>query len=143
MTTLTAPPKTSIFSGKYQADPVHSYFGFAVRYQGVSLFRGTFSEVEAKLSEEEGYLSLWGQAAVEGISITTPQAFRDHVLSEEFFYAQEHPNITFRSDDIQLEEDGTAVVKGELTIRGETRDVTARAHIPSPMKTPLGTCEVL
>ena len=34
-TTATTP----LQGGTYNADPVHSSFGFAVRYQGVSLFR--------------------------------------------------------------------------------------------------------
>ena len=44
MSTTTTP-----LAGTYVADPVHSSFGFAVRYQGVSIFRGTLDEVDAKL----------------------------------------------------------------------------------------------
>ena len=40
MTTAATP-----LAGTYTADPVHSSFGFAVRYQGVSIFRGTLDEV--------------------------------------------------------------------------------------------------
>ena len=45
----TATPTT--LDGTYTADPVHSSFGFAVRYQGVSLFRGTLEEVNATLND--------------------------------------------------------------------------------------------
>src|SRR5439155_16567871 len=44
MTTATQP-----LTDVYNADPVHSSFGFAVVYQGSSTFRGTFDEVSATL----------------------------------------------------------------------------------------------
>ncbi|MEA2227121.1 MAG: hypothetical protein QOF04_751, partial [Solirubrobacteraceae bacterium] len=42
---------TTPLCGTYTADPIHSSFGFAVRYQGVSLFRGTLSDVTATLAD--------------------------------------------------------------------------------------------
>jgi polyisoprenoid-binding protein YceI len=115
MSTATA------LSGSYVADPVHSSFGFAVRYQGVSLFKGTLSEVRATL--DDGRLE--GAAKVESISIRTPEQFRAHVLSPEFFDAANHPEVTFTSSDVDLRDDGTVTVQGELTIKGITRPVTA------------------
>ena len=108
-------------SGTYAADPVHSSFAFSVRYQGVSLFKGSLDEVDAKLVDGK----LEGAAKVESISIRTPEQFRAHVLSAEFFDAANHPTVDFRSDDVELGEDGTAKVEGELTIKGITRPVTA------------------
>jgi polyisoprenoid-binding protein YceI len=107
--------------GTYTADPVHSSFGFAVRYQGVSLFRGTLDEVEATLTDGR----LEGRAKVESISIRTPDQFRAHVLSAEFFDAENHPEVIFTSSDVDLSDDGTVAVEGELTIKGITRPVTA------------------
>jgi len=115
MTTATT------LSGTYTADPVHSSFGFAVRYQGVSLFKGTLSEVDAKLVDGR----LDGAAKVESISIRTPEQFRAHVLSPEFFDAANHPTVDFRSNDVELGENGVAKVEGELTIKGITRPITA------------------
>src|SRR3712207_8474925 len=108
-TTATTP-----FAGTYTADPVHSSFGFAVRYQGVSLFRGTLTDVAATLADGR----LEGTAKVESISIRTPEQFRAHVLSPEFFDAEGHPEVRFASSDVELREDGTARVSGELTIKG-------------------------
>ena len=116
MSTTTSP-----LAGTYNADPVHSNFGFAVRYQGVSLFKGTLDEVDAKLVD--GHLE--GSAKVESISIRTPEQFRAHVLGAEFFDAANHPEVTFTSNDLDLRDDGTAKVAGELTIKGITRPVEA------------------
>ena len=112
---------TTPFAGTYAADPIHSSFGFAVRYQGVSLFKGSLDEVDAKLVDGK----LEGSAKVESISIRTPEQFRAHVLSAEFFDAANHPEVTFSSSSLDLREDGTAEVDGELTIKGITRPVHA------------------
>jgi polyisoprenoid-binding protein YceI len=117
MATATTP----LLSSTYNADPVHSSFGFAVRYQGVSLFKGTLNEVAATLTDGR----LEGAAKVESISIRTPDQFRQHVLSGEFFDAENHPEVTFTSNDFDLGDDGTAKVAGELTIKGITRPVEA------------------
>src|SRR5918992_1602539 len=104
MSTATA------LQGTYTADPVHSSFGFSVRYQGVSLFRGTLDEVEATLTDGR----LEGRARVASISIRTPEQFRAHVLSAEFFDAENHPEVIFTSNDVDLRDDGTLSVELSL-----------------------------
>jgi polyisoprenoid-binding protein YceI len=115
-------------SGTYNADPVHSSFGFAVRYQGVSLFKGTLDEVNATLADGR----LEGTAKVESISIRTPEQFRAHVLSGEFFDAENHPEVKFASSSIDVADDGTATVQGELTIKGITKPVEAKGTWTEP-----------
>ena len=123
MTSTTMP-----FEGTYTVDPIHSSFGFAVRYQGVSLFRGSLDEVGATLNDGR----LEGAAKVESISIRTPDQFRAHVLGEEFFDAANHPEVTFASSSLDLREDGTAELDGELTIKGIARPVTAAGTWVAP-----------
>jgi polyisoprenoid-binding protein YceI len=122
-TTTTAP-----LAGTYAADPIHSSFGFAVRYQGVSIFRGTLGDVSATLTDGR----LEGSAKVESISIKQPEQFRAHVLSGEFFDAANHPEVTFSSSDLDLSDDGTAKVRGELTIKGITKPVEAQGTWIAP-----------
>jgi polyisoprenoid-binding protein YceI len=112
---------TTTLEGTFNADPIHSSFGFAVKYQNVSLFRGTLGEVAATLVDGK----LEGTAQVESISIRTPEQFRAHVLSPEFFDVENHPTVTFVSNDLDLADDGTAKATGDLTIRGVTNTVTA------------------
>jgi polyisoprenoid-binding protein YceI len=123
MATTYAP-----LAGTYTADPVHSSFGFAVRYQGVSLFRGTLNDVSATLADGR----LEGTAKVESISIRTPEQFRAHVLGGEFFDDDNHPEVRFVSSDLDLGEDGDATVDGELTIKGITHPVQATGTWTAP-----------
>ena len=129
MTTATQP-----LAGTYKADPIHSSFGFAVKHMGVSTFRGTFSDVDATLAD--GVLE--GRAEVESISIVNPADFRAHVLGPDFFDAANHPEVVFRSTSIDLDEDGTATVHGELTIKGITREVVAAGTWTPPAESPYG-----
>ncbi len=122
MSTATA------LKGTYTADPVHSSFGFSVRYQGVSLFRGTLDDVQATLTDGR----LEGRAKVESISIRTPEQFRAHVLSGEFFDAENHPEVVYTSNDLDVSDDGTVSVDGELTIKGITRPVEATGTWTAP-----------
>jgi polyisoprenoid-binding protein YceI len=126
---------STALAGTYAADPVHSSFGFAVRYQGVSLFRGTLDDVTASLADGR----LEGSAKVESISIRTPEQFRAHVLSAEFFDAEQHPEVTFTSSELDLADDGTARVAGELTIKGITRPVEATGTWIAPAADAFGS----
>ena len=130
MATQTVP-----FTGAYVADPIHSSFGFAVRHMGVSAFRGTLEDVDAVLRPLDGRLALTGTARVESISIQNPPELRAHVLSPEFFDAERHPEIRFRSTEVELDDDGQARVRGELTIKGITREVTATGTWVAPQET--------
>ncbi len=120
MTTAVQP-----FSGTYNADPVHSSFGFAVRYSGVADYRGTLDDVRASLTAGDDGLALEGAARAESISIQDPPQFRAHVLGPEFFDVEHHPEVGFRSTQVELSDDGAARVEGELTVAGVTRPVVA------------------
>jgi polyisoprenoid-binding protein YceI len=130
MSTTTTP-----LGGSYVADPVHSSFGFAVRYQGVSLFKGTLSEVDAKLVDGR----LEGAAKAESISIRTPEQFRAHVLGAEFFDAENHPEVQFASTQVDLRDDGSAAVEGDLTIKGITKPIQATGTWTAPAPDAFGS----
>lgn len=123
MSTVTTPS-----SSTFVADPVHSSFGFAVKYQGVSLYRGSLEDVTASLANGR----LEGSARVESISIRTPDQFRSHVLAEDFFDAEKHPEVKFASSQVAVGDDGTATVDGELTIKGIAKPVKATGSWTAP-----------
>ena len=107
-------------AGTYGFDPVHSTIGFAVKHNGVSTFRGSFEQLDATL--EDGVLV--GTAQVDSVKTAIPD-LKGHLVSPEFFNAEQTPTITFRSTEIRAAEDGTVEVDGDLTIRGITKPVTA------------------
>jgi polyisoprenoid-binding protein YceI len=134
MSTVAAQP----FSGTYRAQPEPSTFAFAVRHSGVFWFRGSLSDVAATLRGDGGAPTLEGSARVDSISVVEPAAMRASVLGPEFFDAERHPEIAFRSTAVRLDGDGRAEVDGELTIRGVTRPVTASGHYAPPRQASFG-----
>jgi polyisoprenoid-binding protein YceI len=127
MTTAVQP-----FAGTYVTDPVHSTFGFAVQYAGVGRFRGTFDDVSATLTAGDDELVLEGTARAESISIREPEQFRAHVLGSDFFDADNHAEVTFRSTKIELADDGTLQLEGELTIAGKAKPIVASGTWTEP-----------
>jgi polyisoprenoid-binding protein YceI len=129
---MTTTTQVKALDRTFQADPVHSSFGFAVKHMDISTFRGTLSDVEATLAPGDEGPVLEGAARVESISIHEPAEFRAHVLGPEFFDSENHPEVTFRSTRLDLADDGSADVEGELTIRGITRAVVAKGTWVEP-----------
>ncbi|HEY6888330.1 MAG TPA: YceI family protein [Solirubrobacter sp.] len=129
---------TQPFSGTFRAQPEPSSFAFAVRHTGVFWFRGSLSDVTATLRGDGDTLALEGAARVESVSVTEPAAMRASVLGPEFFDAEHHPEITFRSTELRLADDGRAEVDGELTIRGVTRPVSAGGSYSAPRASSFG-----
>src|SRR4051812_20936400 len=128
------------FLGTYRAQPLPSSFAFAVRHSGVFWYRGSLSDVAATLhgGGDGDALALEGSARVDSISVVEPSAMRASVLGPDFFDAERHPEITFRSTAVRLADDGRAEVDGELTIRGVTRPVSASGHYALPRPTSFG-----
>ena len=94
---------TDLLTGDFDADCVHSSFQFAVRHMNVSTFRASFRDVDARLTAGEGQVHLEGAARVESISIADPPEFREHVVrGADFFDADNHPELRFRSTRVDL-----------------------------------------
>ncbi|HEY7537869.1 MAG TPA: YceI family protein [Gaiellaceae bacterium] len=126
------------FVGTYDLDPVHSSFHFAVTHI-VSTFRASFGDVDGRLVAEEGTITLTASARVESLSIVDPPEFREHVVrGADFFQADDYPELTFRSTEIELRDDGSTTVTGDLTIRGVTRRVSAEGTYRAPIEDPFG-----
>ncbi len=110
-------------TGTYVVDPVHSSINFAIAHNGVATFRSGFAAYEARLTGGEE-AKLEGTVDVAGIEIDEEQ-LRGHLLSPDFFDAGRYPQLRFSSSELSVDADGTATLRGELEIRGETREVEA------------------
>lgn len=110
--------------GTWSIDPVHSELGFTVRHMMVSKVRGKFERFEGTIVTADNSLESITTATVDMSSITTGNEQRDtHLRSEDFFDADKHPQMTYRSTGIRPQGDHF-LVDGELTIRGITKPIT-------------------
>ena len=129
---------TRPFTGTYRAQPVPSTFAFKIRHSGTFWFRGVMPEATATLRAEEDGLVLEGAAKVESITVYEPPELRAHLFAADFFDAGNHPEVSFRSTDLRLQEDGRLDLDGELTIKGITRPIAASGHWSGPRQAAFG-----
>src|ERR1700745_1559963 len=118
-TTTLAPAGTT-----WDADPIHSDVSFEVEDDGVRIFRGSSRDFDATL---EGS-ALTGSARVASVDVKDEQ-LSGHLQSPDFFDAERHPEIAFRTDQLTLAEDGTVTGAGELSIKGVTRPVELQGQL--------------
>ena len=132
-----------IADGVYELDKPHTTLQFSVRHVGVSTFRASFADIEGRLAVENSSAELSASAAVASLSIVDPPEFREHVVrGADFFAADSHPQLTFRSTSVEFDEDGTATVSGELAIRGVSGLVDATGKFFPPTEDPFGGTRV-
>lgn len=125
-------------TGTWSIDPVHSSIGFGVKHFGVSTFRGSFSAASGSLVSDGGALrSVHGTVRVENLVTEEPQ-LTGHLLSEDFFDAANHAEITFDSTSVEQLEGDRLRINGDLTIRGVTRAVELDAEVEGAGDDPYG-----
>lgn len=118
-------------AGTWNYAPVHSSAEFSVKYL-VANFRGRFNELEAKL--EDGKLS--GTVQVNSISVKDEQLV-GHLLAPDFFDAEANPTLTFESDSLEIDGDDVTLA-GKLTVKGNTRPITATGTVAGPTEGAFG-----
>lgn len=123
MTTITDTHPTYV-AGTWALDPTHSEVAFSVKHLAISKVRGTFERFTATVVTAEDPTKSTVEASIEVASVNTNQKDRDnHLRTNDFFKADEFPNITFVSSSVQLDGDDITVV-GDLSLRGVTNSVT-------------------
>ncbi|MHB1488230.1 MAG: YceI family protein [Acidimicrobiales bacterium] len=111
-------------AGTWDIDPVHSDVSFMVRHMMVSKVRGRFTTFSGEITTGENPLESSVTAEIDLASIDTGNEDRDnHVRSADFFEADAHPKMTYRSTAIRQSGD-KYILDGELTIKGVTRNVS-------------------
>ena len=109
----------SIPTGTYNVDPAHSSIGFEVRHMGIATVRGAFRKFQGSVDATGDAPVL--QGTVDVSSVDTGEAQRDgHLVSAEFFDAENHAEISFHSTGAEATGDKVRL-NGEITIKGITK----------------------
>ncbi len=110
---------------KWDFDNAHSSVEFTVRHLLVSKVRGRFTKWNGKLELDEQDLSRSNvEVDIDVASVDTHEPQRDaHLRSGDFFEAETHPRIVFKSKRVEEKGKDHLAVTGDLTIRGTTREV--------------------
>ncbi len=110
----------------WKIDPAHSEVNFKVKHLVVSTVTGTFNKFDASIetgNEDFSDAKISFEADID--SINTKNEQRDaHLKSADFFDAGNNPKMTFTSTAVEKISDYEIKVKGNLTLRGVTKEVT-------------------
>jgi polyisoprenoid-binding protein YceI len=133
-TPLIAAPAT------YRIDPEHFSIAFLVEHLGFEKVIGQFAEASGEFVYDETTSKLTsGSVEVKAASVSTHHAPRDgHVRSGDFLDAEKYPVIRFVAKDYRAGEDGNGILKGELTLLGQTHPVELTTRLNKAGKYPFG-----
>jgi polyisoprenoid-binding protein YceI len=138
VTTPSGRTLDGLVPGVWAVDPSHSEVGFTARHLMVSKVRGRFTDYEATITIAPNVLDSTVEATVSLASVETKDEKRDaHLRSADFFHADEHPTMTFRSTGIR-ENGSDFYLDGDLSIRGVTKPVTFDLEFNGVVTTPWG-----
>jgi polyisoprenoid-binding protein YceI len=117
---------TAATTSTWAIDQVHSSAEFAVQHLGISTFKGRFRHIEGRIHVDE---QDWSRSSVEAtIDVRSLDIVSDrllgHLLTADFFDADQFPTITFKSTRVEKVDDSHWRVTGDLALHGETRPVT-------------------
>jgi polyisoprenoid-binding protein YceI len=125
--------------GTFSLDPAHSEVSAVVRHLVVSKVRGGFSGTSGTITIAEDPLQSSVTASIPAETINTGVVDRDkHLRSADFLDVDNHPTLEFRSTGIVTHKGNEFVVRGELTIRGVTREVDLRVELEGVARSPWG-----
>ncbi len=118
-------------SSDWSLDKSHSGITFSVQHMLISEVTGIFKTFNVTLSSsKQDFSDAAIDAAIEVNSIDTRNERRDsHLRTDDFFNAEKFPTIKFRSTAFEKVNDRQYKIKGMLTIRDTTREVTIDASL--------------
>jgi polyisoprenoid-binding protein YceI len=136
---------TSLAAGDFVLDTTHAALLFRINHLGFADYAGRFDRFEASLS---GDAASPAQAKVEAIidmtslNIANPD-FAAELLGAGWFDADAHPQAIFRSRSIGLTGETSAIITGDLTLKGVTRPVTLSARLNGSAYDPLRRADII
>lgn len=138
------PDSTRVSAGRYAVDPLHTQVAFEVNHLGFNAYHGLFGDISGTLvldpaQPEKASLDII--IPMSGIT-TTSAKLTEHMQTADFFDAAKHPVATFKSKSVTVS--GTsAMITGDLTIRGVTKPVTLDARFIGAGANPMSKAETV
>lgn len=104
----------------------HAFVQFRIPHLGYSWLYGRFNDFSGRFSyDENDPNAATVEVTIKTASIDSNHAERDkHLRDKEFLDVRRYPEATFKSTSFTANGDGTAVLKGDLTLRGITKPIT-------------------
>jgi polyisoprenoid-binding protein YceI len=136
---LFAAAPATMAAEAHKLDRAHSETTFQVRHL-ISKVSGNFSDFDAVINLDfEKPEASTVEFKINAASINTNNTKRDdHLRSEDFFFVDKHPQITFKSTSIRSAGTNRFDVTGDFTMRGVTKSLTLPVIYLGSIKDPRG-----
>ncbi len=123
METVATEPKTT--GQTWTLDKAHAKIGFSITHMLVSEIEGSFKTFDIKLNvPNDDFSDTAIELTADVNSMDTQNEMRDgHLKKEDFFHAEKHPTLTFKSTSFKKIEDKKYKLNGNLTMMGVTKPV--------------------
>ncbi len=117
---------TTFAQTTWKVDPAHTQASFGITHMTISEVEGRFNQFDGSIvASNENFSDAEYEMTLEVSSIDTGVEMRDnHLRSADFFDAENHPKMTFKSTSSEKVGEGKYKVAGDLTFHGITRPVT-------------------
>ena len=129
---------------KWQIDAAHSEVQFKVKHMMISTVTGYFNSFDASVETEgDDFTTAKVNFTADVNSISTNNEQRDaHLKNSDFFDAENHPELTFKSERIEKISDDEYKMEGILTIRGISKKLVLIAEYGGIMTDPWGNTRI-
>lgn len=125
---------------KWVLDPTHSELGFKIKHLMISNVSGSFKSFGAEVETvETDFSTAQINLSAEMSSISTNNEQRDaHLQTSDFFEVEKHPELKFKSTQVEKIDSDTYTLHGELTMKGVTKLVKLNVEYNGVTKDPWG-----
>ena len=124
---LSAP----VSAADYEIDSkgAHASINFRIKHLGFSWLSGRFDTFTGTFTyDDKAPAASAVKVEIDTASVNSNQAERDkHLRSPDFLDVAKFPKATFVSKSVAASGDGKAVITGDLTLRGVTKEVVITA----------------
>ncbi|MFA6954908.1 MAG: YceI family protein [Thermoanaerobaculia bacterium] len=123
----------------YVVDTAHSEVSFRVRHL-VTNVPGRFTDFSGNINlEPKNLTKSTVDFTIQATSVDTDNADRDkHLRTEDFFFVEKYPTLTFKSEKIVKKGKDEYEVTGTLTMRGVSKRITVPVEFGGLSKDPWG-----
>ncbi|MBL0105611.1 MAG: polyisoprenoid-binding protein [Bacteroidetes bacterium] len=121
-------------------DPTHSEILFKVKHLMITNVKGEFRKFMAEVtSDGADFSKATVKAVIDAASVFTNEDSRDgHLKSPDFFDVENHKEIVFTSTAVTKHDNSNYQLKGNLTIKGITKEVSFEVEMGGINKDPWG-----
>jgi len=129
---------SQVFAERYVIDTKHTFVQFRIQHLGYSWLSGRFNRFSGSFEyDEKNPAAAIVNVEIDTASVDTNLAERDkHLRSKDLLDVDRFPKATFKSTSYNENGDGSATLKGNLTLHGVSRLISIAVqqigHGPDP-----------